>query len=45
MSDKGVKINTTEKIKGGTTPGLGETLTLMDEYDMNQMKDPDGKGK
>lgn len=38
-------INSTEKIKGGTTPGLGSTLDGMEQWDINKLNDPAGQNK
>jgi len=37
------KINSTKKVEGGTTPGLGQTLAAYDEFDMNKLNDPTGE--
>ena len=31
--------NKSEKISGGKTPGIGDTVKTMDEFDMNKLND------
>ena len=42
LSGNTVKINTSEEIGAGYTPGLKDTIKAMDEFDMNVINDVGG---